>query len=55
MDTTVITQLYCQLYITCQLYVSANTIVAIIRLDTIIGENYTIYNMIQYNHQCWCK
>jgi len=28
---------------------------AIIRLDTIIGENYTIYSMIQYNHQCWCK
>ena len=25
MDTTVITQLYCQLYITCQLHVSANT------------------------------
>jgi len=24
---------------------------AIIRLITIIGENYTIYNMIQYNHQ----
>ena len=52
---TVITQLYCQLYITCQLHVSANTILAIIRLDTIIGENYTIYNMIQYNHQCRCK
>jgi len=26
MDMTVITQLYCQLYITCQLHVSANTI-----------------------------
>jgi len=26
---------------------------AIIRLDTIIGENYTIYNMVQYNHQYW--
>ena len=25
---------------------------AIIRLDTIIGENYTIYNMIQYRRQC---
>jgi len=24
---------------------------AIIRLDAIIGENYTIYNMTQYNHQ----
>jgi len=24
---------------------------AIIRLDTINGENYTIYNTIQYNHQ----
>jgi len=46
MDMTVITQLYCQLYVTCQLHVSANTISAIIRLDTIIGENYTIYNMI---------
>jgi hypothetical protein len=23
----------------------------IIRLDTIIGENYTIYNMIQYSRQ----
>ena len=52
---TVITELYCQLYITCQLHVSANTILAITRLDTIIGENYTIYKMIQYNHQCWCK
>jgi len=28
---------------------------AIIGLDAIIGENYTVYNMIQYNHQCWCK
>ena len=28
---------------------------AIIRLDTIIGENYAIYNVIQYNRQCWCK
>jgi len=28
---------------------------AIVGLDTIIGENYTIYNMMQYNHQCWCK
>jgi len=27
---------------------------ATIRLDKIIGENYTIYNMIQYNNQCWC-
>jgi len=26
MDMTVITQLYCQLYITCQLHVSTNTI-----------------------------
>jgi len=25
----------------------------IIRLDTIIGENYTICNMIQYNHQIY--
>jgi len=25
---------------------------AIIRLDTIIGENYTVHKMIQYNHQC---
>jgi len=24
MDMTVVTQLYCQLYVTCQLYVSAN-------------------------------
>jgi len=24
---------------------------AIIRLYTIIGENYTIYSMTQYNHQ----
>jgi len=55
MGMTVITQLYCQLYITYQLHVSANRILAIIRLDKIIGENYTIYNMIQYNHQCWCK
>ena len=46
MDMTVITQLYCQLYITCQLHVSANT--TVIRLDKIIGETYTIYNMIQY-------
>ena len=50
MDLTIITQLYCQLYITCQLHVSA-----IIRLDTIIGENYTVHKRIQYNHQCWCK
>jgi len=28
---------------------------AVIRLDTIIGENYAVYNMIQYKHQCWCK
>ena len=28
---------------------------AIIGLVTIIGENYTVYNKIQYNHQCWCK
>jgi len=55
MDMTVITQLYCQLYITCQLHVSANTILSIIRLDTIIGENYTIYNVIQYSHRCWSK
>ena len=47
-DMAVITQLYIQLYITCQLHVSANTILAIISLDTIIGEDYTIYNMIQY-------
>ena len=26
---------------------------AIIRVDTIIGENYTMYNMIQYSYQCW--
>jgi hypothetical protein len=50
MDMTVITQPYCQLYITCQLHILADTILAIIRLDTTIGENYTIY-MIQYNHQ----
>jgi len=55
MDMTVITQLYCQLYITCQLHLSANTSFSIIRLDTIIGENYAIYNMIQCNHQCWYK
>jgi len=55
MDMTVITQLYCQLYITCQLHVSAILFLAIIRLDTIIGENYTVYNMIQYSHQCWFK
>jgi len=30
-------------------------ILAIIKLDTIIRENYTTYNMIQYNHQCWWK
>ena len=52
---TVITQLHYRLYTTCQLHVSANAILAIIRLDTIIGENYTIYNMVQYNHQCWCE
>jgi len=28
---------------------------AIIRLDTIIADNYTVYNVIQYNHQCWCR
>jgi len=28
---------------------------AIIRFDTIIGENYTIYDMIQYKYQYWCK
>ena len=28
---------------------------AVIRLDIFIGENYTLYNMTQYNHQCWCK
>jgi len=35
--------------------VSANTIFGHHKVDTIIGENYTIYNTIQYNHQCWCK
>jgi len=30
-------------------------ILNVISLDKIIGENYTIYNKIQYNHQCWCK
>jgi len=30
-------------------------LLAIIRLNTIIGENYTIYNMIQDNHQGWFK
>ena len=28
---------------------------AIIGLDTIIGENNVICNMIQYNYQCRCK
>ena len=42
MDMAVITQVCCQLYIICQLHVSTNTILAIIRLDKIIGENYTI-------------
>ena len=50
MDMAVITQLYCQLYITCQLHVRPILLLAIIRLDTFIGENYTIYRMIQYNH-----
>jgi hypothetical protein len=36
-------------------HVSANNNLAIIRLDTIIGGNCTIYNMIQCDHQCWCK
>jgi hypothetical protein len=38
----VITQLYCQLHITYKLHVSAIFVVAIIRLDTIIRENYMI-------------
>jgi len=53
MDMIVITQLYCQLYITYQLHVSANTIFVHHR----VGYNYrrklhNICNMIQYNHQC---
>jgi len=36
---TVITQLYCQLHITCQVHVSASTILAIVRLDTITLDN----------------
>jgi len=47
MDMTVITQLYCQLYITCQLHVSANTIFDRHQ----VGYNcrrklHSIYNMI---------
>jgi len=41
MDMTVITQLYCPLYITRQLRVSAYNILAIITLDNFIGDNYT--------------
>ena len=37
-DITVITQLYLQLYITYQLHVSAISVLAIIRFDTIIRE-----------------
>jgi len=55
MDMFVITQLYYQLYIKINYMFRPILFLAIIRLDTTIGENYTIYNMIQYNHQCWCK
>jgi len=52
---TIITQLYCQLYITYQLHVLANTILGHYQ----VGYNYrrelhNIYNMIQYNNHCWC-
>jgi len=48
MDMTVITQLYCQLYITCQLHVSANIIFGHHQVGYNNRRNYTIYNMIQY-------
>ena len=42
MDMNVITQLYCQLYITCQLHVSANTI---------FGHHQVGYNYRRKLHQ----
>jgi len=49
---TVITQLYCQLYITFQVHISTNTIFG----HQQGGYNYRIklrnINMTQYNHQC---